>query len=58
MEQTLKISKIREGTVIDHIPAGKAIKVLAILKIDEKGSQTVSVGIRVPSGRNSYIVLA
>ncbi|MCL4340653.1 MAG: aspartate carbamoyltransferase regulatory subunit [Candidatus Thermoplasmatota archaeon] len=51
MEQTLKISKIREGTVIDHIPAGKAIRVLAILKIDEKGSQTVSVGIRVPSGR-------
>lgn len=30
---SLLVSKIREGTVIDHIPAGKALKVLRILGI-------------------------
>lgn len=51
MEQTLKISKIRDGTVIDHIAAGKALKVLSILKIDEKSNRSVSIGIRVPSSK-------
>ncbi|MEM0158344.1 MAG: aspartate carbamoyltransferase regulatory subunit [Thermoplasmataceae archaeon] len=49
MEQTLKISKIRDGTVIDHIPAGKALKVISILRIDEKFENSVSIGMRVPS---------
>lgn len=51
MEQTLKISKIKDGTVIDHITAGKALKVLSILKIDEKGDNSVSIGVRVPSSK-------
>jgi aspartate carbamoyltransferase regulatory subunit len=55
MEQTLKISKIKDGTVIDHIAAGKALKVLSILKIDEKSNNySVSIGIRVPSSKMSY----
>ncbi len=46
MEKTLKISKIKDGTVIDHISAGKALEVLNIL-----GSNTgsISIGIRVNS---------
>ena len=52
MEKTLKISKIREGTVIDHIPAGKALKVLDILNIYENNS--ISIGIRVLSNKIEY----
>ena len=52
MEKTLKISKIKDGTVIDHIDAGKALKVLAILGIDE--SNSISIGIRVLSGKIGF----
>ncbi len=52
MEKTLKISKIKEGTVIDHIPAGKALKVLDILDIYENNS--ISIGIRVLSNKLGY----
>lgn len=51
MERTLKISKIKDGTVIDHIAAGKALKVLSILRIEERNSNSVSIGIRVPSSK-------
>lgn len=51
MERTLKITKIKDGSVIDHIAAGKALKVLSILKIDEKSNNSVSIGIRVPSSK-------
>ena len=51
METTLKISKIKDGTVIDHIPAGKSLKVLSILGISEVGESTVSVAMRVQSGQ-------
>jgi aspartate carbamoyltransferase regulatory subunit len=45
----LVISKIREGTVIDHIPAGRAILVLKILGINEKTKETVSMALNVTS---------
>ena len=45
----LVISKIREGTVIDHIPAGRAILVLKILGINERTKETVSMALNVPS---------
>jgi aspartate carbamoyltransferase regulatory subunit len=48
-ERELVISKIREGTVIDHINAGKALLVLKILGIDEKTRETVSLAMNVPS---------
>lgn len=51
VDQTLKISKIREGTVIDHIPSGKALRVLQILNIREDVNYSVSIGIHVPSGK-------
>lgn len=54
MDQTLKISKIKDGTVIDHITAGKSLKVLSILKIDEKGNNSVSIGVRVPSSKMGF----
>ncbi len=48
MEQ-LTISKIKEGTVIDHINAGKAPLVLKILGIDKDSKETVSLAMNVPS---------
>lgn len=45
----LKIQKIREGTVIDHIPAGNALNVLKILNITGKEGNIVSVAMNVPS---------
>ncbi len=52
MEKTLKISKIKDGTVIDHIPAGNALKVLDMLNIYENNS--ISIGIRVLSNKIEY----
>ncbi|MEM0350483.1 MAG: aspartate carbamoyltransferase regulatory subunit [Archaeoglobaceae archaeon] len=48
-EKELVISKIREGTVIDHINAGRALLVLKILGIDENTKETVSMALNVPS---------
>jgi len=50
-EHELRVSKIRDGTVIDHIPGGQALNVLAILDIDGSGGEEVSVGMNVPSDR-------
>ena len=43
----LKIKAIRDGTVIDHIPAGLALTVLSILGITGKYGSVVSVAINV-----------
>ena len=45
----LKVTPIKNGTVIDHIPSGMALKVLKILGITENVSSTVSVLVHVPS---------
>ncbi len=49
-KELLKVKKIESGIVIDHIPQGKAVKLLSILGIDESFKATVSVLINVPSG--------
>ncbi len=51
MEKKLVISKIREGTVIDHINAGKALLVLKILGIGPGSRERVSMVMNVPSGK-------
>jgi len=50
-DHELRVSKIRNGTVIDHVPGGQALNVLAILGIDGSGGEEVSVGMNVPSDR-------
>lgn len=50
-EQELHISKIESGTVIDHISAGQALNVLALLGIVGTTGEVVSVAMNVPSGR-------
>ena len=53
----LKIPLIMNGTVIDHITAGNAIKVLHILKIPSGDSSVVSVAVNVKSkfGRKDIV---
>jgi len=50
-DRELRVSKIRNGTVIDHLAAGQALNVLALLGIDGSGGESVSVGINVPSDK-------
>jgi aspartate carbamoyltransferase regulatory subunit len=50
-EKELRVSKIRNGTVIDHVTAGQALNVLAILGIDGSGGESVSIGMNVPSDK-------
>ncbi len=45
----LRVTPIKNGTVIDHIPAGMALKVLKILDIGGSVSSTVTVAMHVPS---------
>jgi aspartate carbamoyltransferase regulatory subunit len=45
----MKIPRIKNGTVIDHITAGNAIKVLHILGIPQKQGYIISVAINVKS---------
>lgn len=49
MSEELKVSKIRNGTVIDHIRAGMAPTVLRILGIDDRTSELVVVAMNVKS---------
>ena len=53
-DHELRVSKIRNGTVIDHIRGGQALNVLAILGIDGSEGEAVSVGMNVPSDRMSH----
>ena len=50
-DEELRVSKITQGTVIDHISGGQALNVLAILGIDGSRGEEVSVGMNVPSDR-------
>ena len=51
IDTELRVSKIQNGTVIDHVTGGEALHVLSIIGIDGSGGETVSVGINVPSDR-------
>jgi aspartate carbamoyltransferase regulatory subunit len=47
-----KIVPIRNGTVLDHIEAGKALEVIKALGYPVKGSsKVVSLSMNLPSGR-------
>jgi aspartate carbamoyltransferase regulatory subunit len=48
-KNTLRVAKIKDGTVIDHITAGYALEVLKILGIKNRVSNIVSVTLNVSS---------
>jgi aspartate carbamoyltransferase regulatory subunit len=43
-EKTYKVYAISDGTVIDHIPATKALKVIDILGLENEGILTIGIG--------------
>ncbi len=50
-EDKLVVRRISNGTVIDHIPAGRALKVLGILGITGDEGYTVALVMNVHSGK-------
>ncbi len=48
-DQVLKVQKIKNGIVIDHIPCGMALKVLKILGIEGDIGSTVTLAMHVKS---------
>jgi len=48
-ETTLLVSKIRDGTVIDHITGGHALDVVKILSISGRTNGIVLIAMHVPS---------
>ncbi len=48
-ETTLLVSKIKDGTVIDHITSGHALDVVKILGITGRTNGTVLIAMHVPS---------
>ena len=50
-DRTLKVQKIRNGIVIDHIPCGMSLKVLKILNIEGDIGSTVTLAMHVKSKR-------
>mgnify|MGYP001076497688 CR=1 FL=1 len=51
VRQTLRVSKIKDGTVIDHITKGHASDVVKILGIDGRSGGVVTITMNVPSGK-------
>jgi aspartate carbamoyltransferase regulatory subunit len=50
-ETELHVSKIKNGTVIDHVTAGHALDVVKILGITGRETGIVTIAINVPSKR-------
>ncbi len=47
-EKTLSVSAIKEGTVIDHIQAGQALKIIRVLRLNANENR-VTVGLNLKS---------
>lgn len=52
-EEKLSVSAIKEGSVIDHIPAGQGLKLLKLLNL-AKHHTKVTVGLNLPSLSMGY----
>jgi aspartate carbamoyltransferase regulatory subunit len=50
-DKVLRVSKIKDGTVIDHIRSGFALDVVKILGITGKEKRVMTIAINVPSKR-------
>ena len=50
-ELDLRVTKIKDGTVIDHIRGGYALDVIKILGITGKEKRVITIAVNVPSKR-------
>ena len=52
MSEMRRVTAICNGTVVDHIPAGKALQVMQMLRVVDVGrSNPISLVMNVPSGK-------
>ena len=51
MSEMRRVTAIRNGTVVDHIPSGRAMQVIRLLRIDTDRSTPVSLVMNVPSDK-------
>ena len=51
MSEMRRVTAIRNGTVVDHIPSGHEMQVIRILRINTSRSTTVSLVMNVPSDK-------
>tara|TARA_A100001037_G_C15012169_1_gene572222 strand:+ start:539 stop:1006 length:468 start_codon:yes stop_codon:yes gene_type:complete len=51
MSEMRRVTAICNGTVIDHLPAGQAVKVLRMLGVTGERSNPVSLVMNVPSSK-------
>ncbi|MFQ6025539.1 MAG: aspartate carbamoyltransferase regulatory subunit [Nitrosopumilaceae archaeon] len=52
-EHDLIVRRIRDGTVIDHLEAGKGLQVLNALGIDGSDGNVITIALNVPSAKIS-----
>ncbi len=50
-ETGLIVTRIKNGTVIDHIDGGKGLHVLEALEINGKEGDVITIALNVPSGK-------
>ena len=50
-EKSLRIRKIKQGTVIDHVNPGKALTVLRLLGISETSGELITIAMNIPSSK-------
>jgi len=50
-DMELRVSKIKDGTVIDHISGGYSLEVVKILGITGRENRVMTIAINVPSKR-------
>jgi aspartate carbamoyltransferase regulatory subunit len=50
-DKELRVSKIKDGTVIDHVPGGFALDVVKILGITGREKRIMTIAMNVPSKR-------
>ena len=50
-ETSLIVTRIKNGTVIDHIDGGKGLHVLQALEINGKEGDVITIALNVPSGK-------
>ena len=51
MSEMRRVTAIRNGTVVDHVPAGRALLVLRMLRVDGAGGSPVSLVMNCPSDK-------
>lgn len=51
IEKQLRVRKISRGTVIDHLPGGKALEVLDLLGISASSGDPITIAMNIPSSK-------